>query len=153
MKYINIMVIAIIALLILSGCGKNGKTTANAGDKVTVYKSNTCGCCSIYVDYLKGKGKMNVEVVNLDDISKIKTQYNIPSMLQSCHTTVIGNYFIEGHIPLEAIQKLMAEKPDILGIAMPGMPSGSPGMPGSKTGDFLIYSVKKDGTYDTFMTL
>jgi len=153
MKYINIMVIAIIALLILSGCGKNGKTTANAGEKVTVYKSNTCGCCSLYVDYLKGKGKMNVEVVNLDDVSSIKSQYNIPSMLQSCHTTVIGNYFIEGHIPLEAIQKLMAEKPDILGIAMPGMPSGSPGMPGSKTGDFLIYSVKKDGTYDTFMTL
>src|SRR3989344_6780674 len=111
MKYINIMVIAIIALLILSGCGKNGKTTANAGEKVTVYKSNTCGCCSLYVDYLKGKGKMNVEVVNLDDVSSIKSQYNIPSMLQSCHTTVIGNYFIEGHIPLEAIQKLMAEKP------------------------------------------
>ena len=153
MKYINIIVIAVIALLILSGCSANGKTTANPGEKVTVYKSNTCGCCSLYVDYLKGKGKMNVEVVNLDDVSSIKSQYNIPSMLQSCHTTVIGNYFIEGHIPLEAIQKLMAEKPDILGIAMPGMPSGSPGMPGSKTGDFLIYSVKKDGTYDTFMTL
>lgn len=153
MKYINIAIIAIIALLIVSGCSKNGKTIENAGEKVTVYKSNTCGCCSLYVDYLRGKGKMNVEVVNLDDISKIKTQYNVPSMLQSCHTTVIGDYFIEGHIPLEAIQKLMAEKPDILGIAMPGMPSGSPGMPGSKTGDFLIYSVKKDGTYDTFMTL
>ncbi len=152
MKHVAIAMLAIAALLVFSGCSA-GKKIEGAPGKVLVYKSNTCGCCSVYVDYLKSKGSLNVEVVNLADLSEIKSRYSIPSMLQSCHTTVIGDYFVEGHIPIEAVQKLIAEKPDIMGIAMPGMPSGSPGMPGSKTGDFIIYGVKKDGTYDTFMTI
>ena len=73
--------------------------------------------------------------------------------MESCHTVVIGDYFIEGHIPLEAVEKLLVEKPDIKGIAMPGMPSGSPGMPGAKKGDFVIYAVNNDGTTEEFMRI
>ena len=73
--------------------------------------------------------------------------------MQSCHTTTIGNYFVEGHIPIEAIEKLMTEKPNIKGIAMPGMPSGSPGMPGAKQGPFIIYAIGNDGSVGEFMRM
>ena len=85
--------------------------------------------------------------------NKIEEQYGVPSELRSCHTTIIGNYFIEGHIPLEAVEKLLKEQPNIKGIAMPGMPSGSPGMPGQKQGAFIIYAVNNDGSTSEFMRI
>ena len=91
--------------------------------------------------------------MNLEDANSFKEGHGIPSFLESCHTTIIGNYFVEGHIPLEAVEKLLEEQPDIAGIAMSGMPSGSPGMPGTKTEDFIIFSVNRDGTYQEFMRI
>ncbi len=125
------------------------------GDRLiaTVYKSPTCGCCGLFTGYLNSKSDFKVKSVNMQDVSSIKRKYGVPTILESCHTTIIGNYFVEGHIPLEAINKLMNEKPDILGIGMPGMPSGSPGMPGKKTEDFTIFGVNKDGGQFVFMTL
>ena len=79
-------------------------------------------------------------------------KHNIPSELESCHTTEVAGYFVEGHVPVEAIDKLLEEKPDIDGIALPGMPAGSPGMGGLKTEDFVIYALK-DGEASVFMTL
>jgi hypothetical protein len=137
-----------------------GKITGNAikdnlvsAEEATLYKSSSCGCCGVYGNYFQRKGNSDLEIVNLENLDGIKTKYNIPSELQSCHTTVIGDYFVEGHIPLEAIDKLLKEKPDIAGIAMPGMPEGSPGMPGAKRGDFIIYAVNHDGSYEKFMRL
>ncbi len=150
-KYIIIAVVLVL-LLILTACSKQKDSNANAYD-VKIYKSMGCGCCGIYSTYMKNNDNYNVEEISVDDISIIKQQNKIPEQLQSCHTTMIGNYFVEGHIPTEAIMKLMQEKPDILGIAMPGMPSGSPGMPGSKTEPFVIYEVHKDGTYKEFMRI
>ena len=83
----------------------------------------------------------------------LKEQYQIPASMRSCHTMVVGDYVVEGHIPLEAVEKMMKEKPDIRGIAMPGMPSGSPGMPGSPSDEFIVYAVKKDGTFTEFMRI
>lgn len=121
--------------------------------EVTFYKSTSCGCCGVHANYLKSQGGLKVNIVNMVDVSAVKQRFSIPSSLQSCHTAVIGDYFVEGHIPLEAIEKLMSEKPDILGIAMPGMPSGAPGMPGSKSSPFIIYAVNKDGSTYIFATL
>ena len=121
----------------------------NEGD-IVMYKSPTCGCCAVYADYLK-RNDLSVKVVEVDDISPYMA--GVPQNLMSCHNLKIGKYFVEGHIPIEAIQKLMAEQPDIAGIAMPGMPSGSPGMPGSKQGQWTIYAVHQDGSYDEFMTM
>jgi len=148
-----ILVLLVISVsTIISFNKKNNINSFNNFDgKVTLYKSENCGCCGLYANYLKGK--INLNVINLPNIGIIKKQYNIPSSLESCHTTIIDNYFVEGHIPFEAINKLLTEKPDILGIAMPGMPSGSPGMPGRKFEDFNIYGVNKDGTNYLFMTL
>jgi len=70
---------------------------------------------------------------------------DVPLNLRTCHTTMVGDYFVEGHVPYEAIEKLLEEKPDIAGIALPGMPSGAPGMTGFKSGPFVIYSVNHDG--------
>ena len=125
----------------------------NFQGEVDFYRSESCGCCTLHESYLMRNGNLNVKDMQMQDISQIKSKYEIPSRLQSCHTAVIDGYFVEGHIPLEAIDKLIAEKPDISGIAMPGMPQGSPGMPGTKTGDFIIYGVKKDGTSYEFMRM
>ncbi len=157
MKKIFLLFILLLGVLLVTGCNSSadGNAIKNLDEKVTIYKSQSCGCCSLYSNYLKSKGKLNLDIVNLPDLElgSIKRQYGVPSIVESCHTTVIGDYFVEGHIPLEAINKLITEKPDIAGIAMPGMPSGSPGMPGSKTGDFTIFAVNKDGSQDVFMTL
>ncbi|MBI4116239.1 hypothetical protein HY449_00680 [Candidatus Pacearchaeota archaeon] len=125
----------------------------NFNGTVDFYRSESCGCCTLHESYLRGSGKLNVKDNQMSDISSIKTGFNIPTQLQSCHTAVVGNYFVEGHIPLEAINKLISEKPNIKGIAMPGMPQGSPGMPGAKYGDFVIYSVNSDGSYEEFMRI
>ncbi len=124
-----------------------------SGEKINavLYKSPTCGCCVEYTAYLKDKG-FNVEKKLMADLSPIKEKYQISEELESCHTMVVDGYFIEGHVPIEAIQKLLSERPDIEGIGLAGMPSGSPGMPGPKLGDFVIYSLKA-GVYSEFMRL
>lgn len=117
--------------------------------KITLFKSPYCGCCTNYVAYLKNNG-FEVEVITIKDMESIKKKYNIASDVESCHTAVLGNYFIEGHVPIEAIKKLLIEKPNIDGIALPGMPAGSPGMPGIKEEPFVIYSIK-NGKKEEFM--
>ena len=138
----------ILFLVVITGCSQSQLS----GEKVTVFKSQSCGCCSLYVKYMDQKG-LKVETTLVQDMSTIKSKYQIPPSMESCHTAVIGNYVVEGHMPLEAIEKLMAEKPDIKGIAMPGMPYGSPGMPGAKQGSFVIYALQNDGSTTEFMRI
>jgi len=91
-------------------------------------------------------------MVMTDNLDEVKDRFNIPEEMWSCHTSVIGDYYIEGHVPVAAIEKLLAEQPDIDGIALPGMPSGSPGMTGEQEAPFVVYAVA-DGTTFEFMTL
>lgn len=150
----GILVLFGVFLFIFMKPSVNGYASLeNFNGIVDFYKSESCGCCTLHESYLRGSGKLNVKDIQMQDISSIKERYNIPAELRSCHTAVLGNYFVEGHIPLEAINKLIAEKPNIAGIAMPGMPSGSPGMPGAKTGKFVIYAVNSDGTSYEFMRI
>ncbi len=121
-------------------------------EEVEFYKSKSCGCCGAHSKYLDNKG-LNFEVINVDDISEIKDEYNIPDDLRSCHTIILGDYFVEGHMPTKAIEKLITEKPDIAGIALAGMPTGAPGMPGKKTETWIIYAVNHDGTSQEFMRI
>ena len=88
----------------------------------------------------------------MESIHTIKQKYSIPLEMQSCHTTIIDKYFIEGHVPLEAINKLLKERPDIDGLALPGMPIGTPGMPGDKEEPYVIYQLV-DGNFSVFMTI
>jgi len=93
-----------------------------------------------------------VESVVTDDVAAIKDDLQIPDEMRSCHTAIIGEYFVEGHVPAEAIQKLLEEQPEIDGIALPGMPQGSPGMGGEKSEPFVIYSVS-NGLVAEFTTI
>ena len=118
---------------------------------VEVFKTPSCGCCYGYVLFLE-KEKFNVKQTDMRSLHSIKQKYNIPLEMQSCHTTIIGKYFIEGHVPLEAVNKLLKEQPNIDGIALPGMPIGTPGMPGKKEDPFVVYQLI-DGKFSIFMTI
>ena len=126
---------------------------ANINNKqiVEVFKTPSCGCCYGYVLFLE-KEKFKVKQTDMRSLHTIKQKYNIPVEMQSCHTTIMGKYFIEGHVPSEAVNKLLKEQPDIDGIALPGMPIGTPGMPGDKDEPYVIYQLK-DGKSSVFMTI
>jgi|TARA_B100001094_G_C18023801_1_gene716517 hypothetical protein len=123
----------------------------NTKQVVEVFKTPSCGCCNGYVLFLE-KEKFKVKQTDMRSLQTVKQKYNIPLEMQSCHTTIIGEYFIEGHVPYEAINKLLKEQPDIDGIALPGMPIGTPGMPGEKDEPYVIYQLI-DGKSSVFMTI
>jgi hypothetical protein len=111
---------------------------ALAAELATVYRSPSCGCCEEWISYLKSNG-FDATVVSTDDLGAVKEKMHVPADMQSCHTAVIAGYVVEGHVPVEAIIKLLGEKPQITGIAVPGMPGGSPGMSGPKE-SFTAYA-------------
>src|SRR3989344_6734618 len=121
----KILIIGIIATVLLASLffiftSKNVSSYEAIGSfegDMTIYKSGSCGCCDVYSSYFKSKGNSNLKVVDLADLGATKGKYGIPSAMESCHTTIIGDYFIEGHIPLEAVNKLLTEKPNIKAIA------------------------------------
>ncbi len=158
MKKLRYVLIALLAIGLVIIVGYNiarynsNNSSGNEKQIITLYKSELCGCCELYAKYLDKQG-FEIEVIQMDDLTLIKEKYRIIESMQSCHTVAMGNYFIEGHMPKEAIEKLLAEKPDIAGITLPGMPLGSPGMPGSKQGPFIVYAVQKDGTTTEFMRI
>ncbi len=122
------------------------------GDSVVVYASPSCGCCGQYADYLESEGGHTVDLQRTDGVDSIKADAGVPEDAAGCHTTMLGDYVIEGHVPLAAIDKLLRDRPAIDGIALPGMPAGSPGMGGEKEGPFEILSFA-DGTVDTYTTV
>ena len=109
----------------------------------TLYKNPECSCCEEYANYLRRNG-YTVKVVATHDLSAIKRQHSVSEQLEGCHTLVVGQYVIEGHVPLKHIDRLLAEKPAIKGISLPGMPQGSPGMTGRKQEPFVIYEIGND---------
>ncbi len=115
---------------------------------IEVFKSPTCSCCHEWEAYLRGLG-YTVKSVPTDDMAAVKAQYGLPPDAWSCHTAVVAGYAVEGHVPVEAIEDLLAERPAIDGIALPAMPPGSPGMPGIKEGPFEVLAVK-DGAASPF---
>lgn len=131
---------------------KNTNDKAKLENEILVYKEPTCQCCGGWINYLKNNG-YKVKTETTTNIEEIKNKFNIPQRLRSCHTAVVGKYIIEGHVPLPAIEKLLNEKPDILGIALPGMPAGSPGMGGLKQQTFTIYSFTENNKIERFIEL
>ncbi|GBG14772.1 amino acid permease [Novimethylophilus kurashikiensis] len=116
-------------------------TLALAGPSVTLYKSPTCDCCEKYVSYLRQNG-FDVKAYDENDMNAIKYKYGV-THVASCHTAIINGYVVEGHVPVSAINKLLREKPAIVGISAPGMPLNSPGMGEMKKGTLTIYRIPK----------
>jgi len=94
---------------------------------VMVYKSPSCGCCGGWVDHMRANG-FTVAVKERDDLTPVKARLGVPDSLQSCHTAEVGGYVVEGHVPAADIRRLLTERPRARGLAVPGMPAGSPGM-------------------------
>ena len=106
----------------------------------TLYKNPECGCCETYAEYLRANG-FRVTVKATHSLPLIKRQHNVPEHLGGCHTTLVGGYVVEGHVPVGTINRLLSERPAIRGISLPGMPEGSPGMSGPKSEPFTIYEI------------
>jgi hypothetical protein len=95
--------------------------------EVMVYKTATCGCCSKWVDHMKAAG-FAMKVQDVEDIAAVKEKFGVHQQVASCHTSQVGGYVIEGHVPASSVQRLLKERPKVVGLAVPGMPAGSPGM-------------------------
>ena len=105
-----------------------GSAFAQGGlPKVVMTKDPNCGCCGGWVEHMKAAG-FPVDVVTTPQVNRVKVRLGVPDDLASCHTAEVGGYVIEGHVPADAIKRLLAEKPQAKGLAVPGMPVGSPGM-------------------------
>jgi len=117
---------------------------------VVVYKSPTCGCCESWAGHMQSAG-FPVEVRDTQDLGAINAELGVPAGQGSCHTARVGDYFVEGHVPTDDVKRLLAEQPDARGLAVPGMPQGSPGMEqGSVRQPYDVLLVAKDGSTSVF---
>ena len=127
-------------LLLLTAVLGTTPALAEEPRQTTLYKNPQCGCCEGYADYLREHG-FEVAEKPTHDLSMLQRQHGVPESLAGCHTTLIDGYVVEGHVPIDAVIRLLTEKPAITGISLPGMPAGSPGMFGEKAEPFTIYEI------------
>ena len=139
-------------LIVLAAIAFASPAFAAAPDAIDVWKSPTCSCCGKWVKYLEANGfTVTSHNTNASALDRIKHQAGVGELLASCHTAKIDGYVIEGHVPADDIKRLVAERPDALGLTVPGMPAGSPGMEqGDETEPFDVLLIKKDGTAEIF---
>lgn len=120
--------------------------------RITVYLTPTCGCCGLWASRMRDAGFL-VEEIALRDLTAIRRQAAVPPDLVSCHTALFGRYVLEGHVPAVAIDRLSAEQPSIRGLAVPGMPIGSPGMEGPDPEPYDVLAFQADGSRWVFMSI
>ena len=148
----------------LTGCGSGDAAEANAAGEATpvmsamadadlpsilVYKAATCGCCEGWVDHLRAAG-FDVDARNVQDLMAVKRDAGVPGAVMSCHTALIDGYVVEGHVPAEQIKAMLASRPAITGIGVPGMPTGSPGMEGPGAKPYQVISWDRQGNAAVF---
>ena len=141
-------------ILVIGAAARFIPSSAQAVDdskKVTLYKDPQCGCCEGYADYLRSNG-FEVNIVPTHDLPLLDDKYGIAEDLEPCHISLIGGYVVGGHVPIEVVNRLLSEKPKMIGITLPGMPLGSPGMNGEKTAPFTIYEIAK-GSHKIYATV
>jgi len=118
---------------------------------IVVYKQPECGCCGHWIDHVKAAG-FRVSTRNRSDLTAIKRRYGIEPSLMSCHTAVVEGYAVEGHVPADVIQRLLRERPAVTGIAVPGMPAGSPGMEGLVREAYNVVTFDRSGVTRIYAT-
>jgi hypothetical protein len=146
------------ALTFLNACGDAdaapdaAASLASAGSQqlpsIVVYKTVTCGCCAGWVEHMKQAG-FAVDVRDLPgnvELMQVKMDAGVPGDLTSCHTSLVDGYVVEGHVPADQVKRLLAERPNLAGIAAPGMPAGSPGMDIPNSPPYDIVAWTQDGT-------
>jgi hypothetical protein len=117
------------------------------GTAITVYKPQFCGCCTKWIEHLQENGfQVTTRAISTsDEQTQIREKYGVPDELASCHTAIVNGYVVEGHVPADVINRLLSEKPKAVGIAVPGMPMGSPGMEGKYSEPYDVLTFDKDG--------
>jgi hypothetical protein len=116
---------------------------------ITVYKSPTCGCCGKWIEHLEADG-FAVEAIDVENVGQIKKKNGVPAELASCHTALVDGYVIEGHVPAEDVKRLLEERPEITGLAVPMMPIGSPGMEGPNPEPYEVIAFTEEGSAYTY---
>jgi len=117
---------------------------AAAADKVTVYRSRTCGCCGKWVQHMRDNGFEVVEHI-VEDMNNAPNRDRVPQKLQSCHIATVRGYLVEGHVPADVVKDMLKKRPEIEGIAVPGMPAGSPGMESPNPVSYEVIAFTKAG--------
>lgn len=117
--------------------------------KAILYRNPNCDCCLEYAKYLRSNG-FDVTIDSKQDLASLRKQLRVPENLAGCHVMVMGRYAVEGHVPVRTLNKLLAEHPDIIGVSLPGMPTGTPGMTGPKRGPFTIYEIANNAAPKVF---
>jgi len=127
------------------------RPSAQKATAVQVFKDPTCGCCALWVEHLRKAG-FAATVTDVDDMTAIKAKHRVPSQARSCHTALVGGYVVEGHVPAADVQRMLTQQPAIVGIAVPGMPIGSPGMEvaGMKPQPYDVLAFNKLGETHVF---
>lgn len=120
-----------------------------AGTQVDVYKSPYCGCCGKWVEHLRARG-FEVKTHDVTDVPGQRKKLGMPEAYGSCHTAKVGNYLIEGHVPAADVERLLKEKPQAIGLAVPSMPPGSPGMESDRPMPYETLLVRTDGSSRVF---
>ncbi|HEX6372214.1 MAG TPA: DUF411 domain-containing protein [Longimicrobium sp.] len=127
--------------------------TPAEGTRMVVYKTPTCGCCRAWVENMQSAG-FAVETHDMPDVEPVKHEHGLPGHLASCHTAIVDGYVVEGHVPADVIRRMLRERPQVAGIAVPGMPVGSPGMevPGGRKDPYDIIAFSRDGKVSVYET-
>ncbi|MBX9615196.1 MAG: DUF411 domain-containing protein [Caulobacteraceae bacterium] len=125
--------------------------TPRPAPELVVYKSPTCGCCTAWVDHMRAAG-FRARIIEQSDLTPIRKARGIPDAMASCHTALIGDYALEGHVPAQDVRRLLAERPEAIGLAVPAMPLGSPGMemPDGRKQPFETLLVMRGGATRVF---
>jgi hypothetical protein len=116
---------------------------------IDVWKSPTCGCCRLWVDHMRANG-FRPRVQDVPDVTPFKRKYGVPAPLESCHTAVVAGYALEGHVPADVVRQLLKQRPRVVGLAVPGMPMGSPGMEGPRKDKYDVIAFEKGGKTSVF---
>jgi hypothetical protein len=141
---------ALVTISLTTAAVRSGSSAPPAKKPtITVYKDPNCGCCKNWIAYLAKHG-YTVVAKDTPDMTEIKHSLGVPDKLTACHTAVVNGYLIEGHVSAEDIDRLLAQKPTIAGIAVPGMPMSSPGMDGPRTQGYKVLSFDKAGHTKVF---
>jgi hypothetical protein len=138
------MIRIVLAGAVLALTAVAGPATAGEKPVATLYRNPNCDCCLEYAKYLRGGG-FEVTIDSKQDLARLRKQLRIPEKFEACHVMVVDRYAVEGHVPLNSLNKLLTERPNIIGISLPGMPTGTPGMTGRKTAPFTIYEIEAGG--------
>ena len=138
------IVLAVLGVLGAAAHGFAGELPA-----MTVWKSPWCGCCGDWIEHMTAAG-FEVQVEEVEDLGLVKRMASVPGDLQSCHTARVGGYTVEGHVPAADVVRLLEERPDALGLVVPGMPSGSPGMETGEHDPYDVLMLKRDGKTEVF---